>query len=103
MTPAISGRPARCLENRFTALARELAALEPPDYPVAYHAAKALDAAAIAAGEHGYGAQWAGQGAPLARSLPARELVETLAAELRAAGAGDALKRSEDDDGRELP
>ncbi len=103
MTPAISGRPARCLENRFTALARELAGLAPPDYPVAYDAAKALDAAATAAGEHGFGAQWAGQGAPLARSLPARELVETLAAELRAAHAGDALTRSEEDDRREQP
>ncbi len=88
MTAGISGRPARCLANRFTALAGELAALTPPDYPIAYDAGKALHAAAAAHGEHGYGAQWAGQGAPLARALPARELVETLARELRAAGDG---------------
>ena len=33
-------------------------------------------------GEFGYGAQWAGQGAPLARALPAAELVDTLIKEL---------------------
>jgi nitronate monooxygenase len=90
MTAAISGRPARCLANRFTALADEIAPLTPPDYPIAYDAGKALHAAASARGEHGFGAQWAGQGAPLARALPARELVETLARELRAAEDGDA-------------
>ena len=93
MTAGISGRPARCLANRFTALVEELAArtppLTPPDYPIAYDAGKALHAAAMARGEHGYGAQWAGQGAPLARELPAVELVATLAYELRAADHGD--------------
>lgn len=89
MTSSISGRPARCLVNRFTALADELAArtppVIPPDYPIAYHAGKALQAAASARGEHGFGAQWAGQGAPLARPMPARELVATLGRELRLA------------------
>jgi nitronate monooxygenase len=89
MTAGISGRPARCLANRFTALAETLAArtppLIPPDYPIAYDAGKALHAAAAARGEHGYGAQWAGQGAPMARALPAAELIATLARELRAA------------------
>jgi nitronate monooxygenase len=87
MTAGISGRPARCLANRFTALADQLAArtppLEPPAYPIAYDAGKALHAAAAARGEHGYGAQWAGQGAPLARAMPAAELIATLARELR--------------------
>ncbi|HEY6828810.1 MAG TPA: nitronate monooxygenase [Gemmatimonadaceae bacterium] len=86
MTAGISGRPARCLVNRFTALAESLAArrppLVPPDYPIAYDAGKALNAAATARGEHGYGALWAGQGAPLARALPATELVALLAREL---------------------
>ena len=81
MTASISGRPARCLVNRFTALAAELT-VTPPDYPIAYHAGKALHAAASARGEHGYGAQWAGQGAPLARAMPAAELVATLAREM---------------------
>ncbi len=81
MTRAISGRPARCLANRFTAFG-ENDALIPPDYPLAYAAGKALNAAAKATGEGGFGAQWAGQGAPLARALPAGELVATLAREV---------------------
>ena len=82
MTTAISGRPARCLANRFVAFAKTLD-VEPPDYPIAYDAGKALNAAAKARGESGYGAQWAGQGAPLARAMPAAALVETLRNELR--------------------
>ena len=54
-----------------------------PDYPIAYDAGKALHAAAKAKGEYGFGAQWAGQGAPLARAMPAADLVERLADELR--------------------
>jgi nitronate monooxygenase len=52
-----------------------------PSYPIAYDAGKALNSAAKAAHETGYGAQWAGQGAPLARELPAAELVSALAEE----------------------
>lgn len=84
LTSLISGRPARALANRFTALA-DAGGPAPPDYPRAYDAGKALHAAAKARGEHGFGAQWAGQGAPLARAMPAAELVATLAAEWRAA------------------
>ena len=84
MTRAISGRPARCLSNRFTALAQKVDDQEIPDYPIAYDAGKALNAAAKAKGETGFGAQWAGQGAPLSRPMPAGELVRTLAAELAA-------------------
>jgi nitronate monooxygenase len=83
MTPAISGRPARCLSNAFTALADTIAT-PPPEYPIAYAAGKALNDAAKAAGESGYGAHWAGQGAPLARAMPAAALVATLAGELQA-------------------
>ncbi len=82
MTRAISGRPARCLANRFTAWGAE-AALQPPAYPIAYDAGKTLNAAAKAKGEGGFGAQWAGQGAPLARALPAAELISLLAREMR--------------------
>ncbi|MEJ2457677.1 MAG: nitronate monooxygenase [Novosphingobium sp.] len=86
MVRAISGRPARCLANRFTAFA-ETPGLPPvAPYPRAYHAGKALNAAAKAKGEGGFGAQWAGQGAPLSRALPAAELVALLAGELAAAG-----------------
>jgi nitronate monooxygenase len=83
MTRAISGRPARCLPNRFTALGAEIAEHEIPAYPIAYDAGKALNAAAKAAGISGFGAQWAGQGAPLARALPAGELIRVLAEEMR--------------------
>jgi nitronate monooxygenase len=85
MTRAISGRPARCLRNRFTVLGANVSPQQIPAYPVAYDAGKALNAAAKAAHEAGYGAHWAGQGAPLARTLPAAELVAALAAELREA------------------
>jgi nitronate monooxygenase len=82
LTPLISGRPARALANRFTALHETLDRL-PPSYPIAYDAGKALHAAAKARNEHGFGAQWAGQGAPLARAMPAADLVATLTFELR--------------------
>ena len=77
MTRAISGRPARCLANRFTSWAAGNR-FDAPDYPIAYDAGKALNAAAKSAGESGFGAQWAGQGAPLHRVMPASRLVATL-------------------------
>jgi nitronate monooxygenase len=81
MTRAISGRPARCLSNRFTRWGDE-GRPPVPAYPIAYDAGKALNAAAKAMGEGGFGAQWAGQGAPLARSLPAADLVAALVREM---------------------
>jgi nitronate monooxygenase len=83
MTRAISGRPARCLQNDFTVLGAGISRRQIPAYPIAYDAGKALNGAAKAAREGGYGAQWAGQGAPLARPLPAAELVATLAREIK--------------------
>ena len=80
MTSVISGRPARCLANRFTAWGETTGAAT-PGYPVTYDAGKALNAAAKARGEGGYGAQWAGQGAPLSRPMPAATLVALLARE----------------------
>jgi nitronate monooxygenase len=89
MTRGISGRPARSLANRFTALGADIPAGDIPAYPIAYDLGKALNAAAKAHGDFGFGAQWAGQGAPLARAMPAARLVETLAAELeQVRGAG---------------
>lgn len=82
MTRAISGRPARCLANRFTAFGEGIDPASIPAYPIAYDAGKALNAAAKAAGETGYGAQWAGQGAPLARALPTAALMAELISEL---------------------
>jgi nitronate monooxygenase len=86
MTRAISGRPARCLANRFTAFGAAIPDNAIPAYPIAYDAGKALNAAGKSAGQPGFGAQWAGQGAPLARALPAADLVAVLAAETKAAG-----------------
>jgi len=85
LSAAISGRPARGIVNRIIAHG---ASGVPAAYPVAYDAAKQLHAAAAKAGNHDHAAHWAGQGAPLARALPAAELVETLVRELHAAGAG---------------
>lgn len=82
MTAAISGRLARCLANGFTAFGADVEREAIPDYPIAYDAGKALHAAAKGAGEFGFGAQWAGQGAPLARALPAGELVAQLRGEM---------------------
>ena len=88
MTRAISGRPARCLANKFTAIGALVEDGAIPDYPVAYDAGKLLHAAAKSAGESGFGAQWAGQGAPLAREMPAAMLVAELRSELERALSG---------------
>ena len=82
MTRVISGRPARCLANRFTAWGCDVEPAAVPDYPIAYDAGKALNAAGKRANEPGFGAQWAGQGAPLARFLPAAQLIRTLISEM---------------------
>ncbi|KND55069.1 Enoyl-[acyl-carrier-protein] reductase [FMN] [Candidatus Paraburkholderia kirkii] len=82
-TAAISSRKARSLVNRFTELGGSAQAPAIPAYPITYDVGKALHAAAKAKGEFGYGAQWAGQAAALARELPAVELMARLQAELR--------------------
>jgi len=84
-TLAISGRQARGVRNRLMALGVAAGAPPAPDYPIAYDAGKALHAAAKAQGDNTYGAHWAGQAAPLARALPAAELVARLQAERKAA------------------
>lgn len=71
MTRAISGRLARGIANRFTAISGE----DAPDYPVAYDAGKALNAAALTKDETGYGAFWAGTGSAQAVARPAAETV----------------------------
>ena len=85
MVTALSGRLARSLPNKFTAFAQTLAGQACPAYPLAYDMAKALNTAAQNQGEYGFAAQWAGQGAPLARSLPAASLMASLKAELESA------------------
>lgn len=85
MTSAISGRPARCITNDFCRLVRDVSYNTIPPYPLTYALGKALAAAAAAKGAYGFGAQWAGQGAPLAREMPAAALVKTLVAEWQSA------------------
>jgi nitronate monooxygenase len=82
ITRVLSGRAARCLRNDFTQWGASVSPRQIPSYPIAYDAGKALNAAAKGAHQSGYGAQWAGQGAPLARQLPAAQLVAALAEEL---------------------
>lgn len=82
VSPVISGRPARGIENAFMLRADETLTA---GYPYAYDLGKALNAAASLQGDDGYAPQWAGQAAPLSRALPAAELVKVLAQETRAA------------------
>jgi len=81
ITSVISGRPARGIMNRFHSNVDRLGAPSMPEYPIAYDAGKALAAAAMSKGSLEFSAYWAGQGAPLARELPASELIETLVRE----------------------
>lgn len=83
MTSAISGRPARCLSNRFTALGAGACNSEIPDYPIAYDLAKSLHSAGSERGEYGFGAQWAGKAAAFARAGSTKEIIALLAEELR--------------------
>jgi len=82
LTAALSGRPARGLVNRLISHGEAAGAPRPAPYPVAYDAAKQLHAAAAKAGNHEFAAHWAGQGAPLAREMPAAEMVRTLVDEM---------------------
>ena len=79
MTAAVFGPPRPLSRQQVHACWMTLGAAA---YPRAYDAGKALNAAAKAKGETGYGAQWAGQAAPLARSMPAAELVATFVREM---------------------
>lgn len=82
MTRAISGRPARSLANDFTRWGSSVYFDVIPDYPIAYDAGKSLNAAGKSAGQTGYGAQWAGQGAPLVRAMSTEALMRVLKDEL---------------------
>ncbi|RRV10068.1 nitronate monooxygenase [Pseudomonas sp. v388] len=85
VTSYISGRPARGIANRLYLDSHLEKIPLPAEYPLAYDVAKALHAAASAKGCHDFAAQWAGQGAPLARELPAAVLLQTLVQEMRTA------------------
>ncbi|MCW8128042.1 NAD(P)H-dependent flavin oxidoreductase [Microbulbifer halophilus] len=81
LTDVLSGRPARGMLNRLITFGEADGSPAPADYPLAYDAAKQLNAAATKQGNSEFAAQWAGQGAPLARELPAADLIARFLAE----------------------
>lgn len=82
LTKVISGRAARGITNRFTAIGEQPDCPRLPDYSIVYDAGKALIAAARAQGNSEFSAQWAGQAAHLSRGIGASELMQALRAEL---------------------
>jgi nitronate monooxygenase len=75
ITEKFSGKPARGLANR---LMREMAEAAQLAFPAQNQLTGKLRLAAAKAGKADYLALWAGQAAPLARRLPAAELIEAL-------------------------
>ena len=82
LTSVFSGRPARGMVNRLVRYGEVAGSPMPAAYPLAYDAAKQLNALAARSGCDAFAAQWAGQGAPLSRALPASDLVAILEEEL---------------------
>lgn len=82
VTRAFSGRRARGLVNRFPT---EHSAEAPSAYPHINHVTAPLRAAARERGDASVINLWAGQAHPLARELPAGELVRRLGTDARAA------------------
>jgi nitronate monooxygenase len=83
MSAVISGRPARGIVNTLFTGVGAAGHPPPPDYPIAYDAAKALHAAASKAGSQEYSVNWGGVNFAQARAMPAGELVALLAAEMQ--------------------
>lgn len=84
ITRAFSGRAARGLSNRFT---REMRGAPLAPYPIQNSLTRQIRAAAAKAGNADFLSLWAGQGAALAREIPAAELVALLMREAEAATA----------------
>jgi nitronate monooxygenase len=86
VTRCFSGRPARGLVNRYIEMMHGHQH-ELPSYPIMNAMTSELRAAAGKAARMEYMSMWAGQGAPMSRSLAAAELVRRLAAEAEAEAA----------------
>lgn len=82
LTRAFTGRTARGIVNRFQ---RDHSPTAPSAYPELHHLTAPLRAAARKRGDAEAFNLWAGQTYPLARALPAAQLVVALADEARAA------------------
>jgi nitronate monooxygenase len=80
ITRAFTGRPARALANRFT---REMASAPIAPYLAQHNLTREIRAAAARAGDAELLSLWSGQGAALAREMPAGQLVETILREAR--------------------
>ncbi len=78
ITRAFSGRPARGIRNRFV---ERFERIEPAPFPQQQQLTADIRAAAAAAERVDLMQLWAGQAASLIRSMPAADLVGTLAAE----------------------
>jgi nitronate monooxygenase len=79
ITTAFSGRAARGIVNRYM---EELEGAELAPFPILNAMTRGVRGAAAKAGRGEFMSLWAGQGAPLARVLPAAELVAALEAEM---------------------
>jgi nitronate monooxygenase len=77
ITRVFSGRPARVIRNRAT----EEADGDPLPYPAQFSLSEPLGVAAAERGSAEFLAMWAGQAAPLARELPAADLVANIIGE----------------------
>ena len=84
ITDKFSGRPARGVVNRFM---KEMERAPMLAFPAQNKVTSALRAASAKAGKPDFVSMWAGQAAPLARALPAAELIARLEAE-----AADAIR-----------
>lgn len=85
ITMGVSGRPARGLVNKLYFETKDSSGSHmavPAEFPLAYDLSKKLHSIALKSGCNDFAAQWAGQGAPLARELPAAALIQTLIDEL---------------------
>ena len=85
ITRAFSGRAARGLSNRFT---REMSSAPIAPYPIQNALTREIRATAAKLGDPGFLSLWAGQAAPLAREMPARELVAKIVHEAEAVISG---------------
>lgn len=91
LTRSFSGRTARGVPNRMTDELHDPEDIAP--YPFQNAMTRDIRNAAAAQGAPEFLSLWAGQAAPLAREAPAREIVESLVREARAALASVRLAR----------
>ncbi len=81
LTRAITGRLARGIENRFMRQMEEVEA-EVPAYPVQNALTRSIRAEAAKRGDAELLSLWAGTGVAKSRAMPAKQLMETLIAEI---------------------